>query len=679
MAVIENLDIVLAANTSKVDAGFDYVGRAAKNLGGKLSGAAQGLASFEPSLPLLGRASGLLAGLGPAALAAGAAIGAMAVTVGVVAKAFDVLQGKVREQFVEIDALGKSAGKIGIAADELAALRHAGEQFSGAQADQVDDAIKELRLRIAEAEMTGTGAAFDAMNQMGLNIGELAAMAPVEQFKAVAAAINESATAGERLFLAEEMMGDAGSVLMETLAKGPEELQEAFDWAQKFGLALSDAQVQGVETMNASLNKVALLFEGFANTIAVEIAPAITVIANDLLKWIENSDGFGNSLQNLGLHMAALYGGSKDVLQILVGLAKFSLGQFDGVIDVYEGAKYESTQQAIDEYLKQVEAAAAAAANSQVPAPNTDAIKAETEKLKTEADKLSERFADPSTKLQETIDRIGQMGAEGLISDVVAMQATQEALAAFGQDIAGLDVTGDLSENLGLAIDEIRQAFETGLIDADMANSLAKQLQDTFGKSIADANMTGDLSTDLANAMAEVQQAFDNDLITREQFDNLSASLRDALADFKPGDSLSGSLRSALTEAEDSLSTGLIDYNQFDAIAAQLRDSFGASLSGLPVDQVAAELQAALESGAITRAQFDELSQPATPAAKDPPSFGALQAGSAEAYKQALANDRAANPQLSELKKQTAKQDQANAKLDAIIDNTANQFQMEGV
>lgn len=600
MAVIENLDIVLAANTSKIDAGFDYVGAAAKNLGGKLSGAAQSLAGFEPSLPLLGKASGLLAGLGPAALAAGAAIGAVAVTVGVVAKAFDVLQGKVREQFVEIDALGKAAGKIGIAADELAALRFAGEQFSGAQADQVDDAIKELRLRIAEAEMTGTGAAFDAMNQMGLNIGELAAMAPVEQFKAVAAAINESATAGERLFLAEEMMGDAGSVLMETLARGPEELQEAFDWAQKFGLALTDAQVQGVENMNASLDRVGMLFEGLANTIAVEIAPVITVIAKDLLTWIESGQGFSKTLKGMGLDMVALYGAGKDVLQILYGMSLFSTGNFTGVIDAYEGAQFEGAQKALADYQKELEAAAKQAGLN-APKPDTEGMSEAATQLQSEADKLSDRFADPSTKLQETIDKINQLGAEGLISDRTALQATQDALASFATDVAKFDVTGDVSDNLRLAITEIGEAFQAGLIDQTKA----------------------------------------------------------------------------------------------DSITASLRETFGKSLEGLPVTTVVDELQAALDDMSIDQIQYDQLMKDlATPFTvrtaeeadtaapeppKEPPSFGALQAGSVDAYKQALANDRAANPQLSELKKQTAKQDQANAKLDAIIDNTANQFQMEGV
>ena len=66
--------------------------------------------------------------------------------------------GKVKQEFADVDALAKTADKLGLTTEELASLRHAASITAGVTSQTLDMALQRMTRRLSEAA-SGTGEA----------------------------------------------------------------------------------------------------------------------------------------------------------------------------------------------------------------------------------------------------------------------------------------------------------------------------------------------------------------------------------------------------------------------------------------------------------------------------------------------------------------------------------------
>jgi len=193
----------------------------------------------------------------------------------------------VKKSLNATDALGKMADKIGIGTAELGGLRHAAE-LTGVATTTLDMGLQRMVRRVSEAA-SGSGEAKDALIELGLSAKALNAMAPDEQFRAIADAMEGVAGQGEKVRLAMRLFDTEGVALVNTLKGGSAALIETEQEAERLGLRLSRGLVKGVEKANDAIGTLGSYIANVFNRAVGELAPTIEAVTVKLREWMEAS------------------------------------------------------------------------------------------------------------------------------------------------------------------------------------------------------------------------------------------------------------------------------------------------------------------------------------------------------------------------------------------------------
>jgi hypothetical protein len=106
---------------------------------------------------------------------------------------------------------------------------------------------------------------------------DLARKSPDEALKAVADAMNKVENQSDKVRLAFKLFDSEGVNLVNTLKLGSEGLSEVEREAEELGLTLNRTDAAMVEAANDAKDRLGKAFIGLASTIAVELAPSITL------------------------------------------------------------------------------------------------------------------------------------------------------------------------------------------------------------------------------------------------------------------------------------------------------------------------------------------------------------------------------------------------------------------
>lgn len=178
---------------------------------------------------------GGLAGL--AAPLAGALTGVVAAVKGI---------AEVGQAFGEIDEIAKSAQKFGVTTEQMVGLQHAAE-LSGVSVEQLDSAMK-------KAARNGTS------------------------LEAIADKIAATSDPTERANIAFKALGKSGQDMIPLLSGGSEALRQMMDEGNRLA-GFSGVDAAKVEAANDAITRMKLAFTGIARDLAIELAPAVEMIA----------------------------------------------------------------------------------------------------------------------------------------------------------------------------------------------------------------------------------------------------------------------------------------------------------------------------------------------------------------------------------------------------------------
>jgi hypothetical protein len=198
----------------------------------------------------------------------------------------------VRNQMKAIDALGKTADKIGVTTEALGAMRHAAD-LTGVSTSTMDMALQRFVRRTSEAAR-GTGEARGALQELGLSAGDLSRLPLDEAMQQVADAMQGVGSQSDRVRLAMKLFDSEGVSLLQTLKGGSAGLKEMADEAEALGILLSRADVAQVEAANDALTRSAAIFDGLAAQFTVAIAPFVEEVANQMRQAALDTEDFGN-------------------------------------------------------------------------------------------------------------------------------------------------------------------------------------------------------------------------------------------------------------------------------------------------------------------------------------------------------------------------------------------------
>lgn len=288
-----------------------------------------GLSNIANQIPVIQNASGAIgnltstfSGLGPAALAAGAALAGIGISIAAViagAKAAQFAFSQMLAEAKTIDEIGDSAKKLGLQFNDLVILRKSFAETSGLDESLIGNSLQRMQIGLVEAARGG-GDLYKQLRALGLDAKELINMGPVQALQTLAAKTQQMQDKTSQLALAYELFGKQGAQLVLSLREGAAPIADMAKHARQFGLLLNQVQVEQVGAMNDSFGRLGDASSGIFRQAAAEFAPALTVAANEAAKLLSSIQAISPFLPGLVNEMARFAGGIVDAGQAMLGV-----------------------------------------------------------------------------------------------------------------------------------------------------------------------------------------------------------------------------------------------------------------------------------------------------------------------------------------------------------------------
>lgn len=216
----------------------------------------------------------------------------------------------LRSQQNEIDDTADAAQRLGLSFNEMTSLEFAFKEGGGIDAATVETSLKKMQINLAKA-VDGDATLRDAFARLGLDAGQLIGQGPQQAILSIADKMQGVSTHAERLKLAMEIFGKSGADLASTLGSGAASLEEAVAFQQHWN-SLTDQQVAMVGANNDAWDRIAVIIEGISNTLAAEAAPAMLMIARDVLAAADSFSSVDQYMKNAVTNAVVMAGYVKD-------------------------------------------------------------------------------------------------------------------------------------------------------------------------------------------------------------------------------------------------------------------------------------------------------------------------------------------------------------------------------
>jgi Flp pilus assembly pilin Flp len=183
------------------------------------------------------------------------------------------------------DSLNEISERTGASVEALSAIKVQAE-LSGASIETVEKAFR-ASSKVMEDAATGSKAAAESIEKIGLSTATLLAMTPDERFFAIATALNGISDPGLKAAAAMELYGRSGTDLipiLDELAKGQEHVKTE---AAAVGQLISTQTAKSADEFNDSLKRLADALTGVVNAMITSgLLDKLTDLANRTATFI---------------------------------------------------------------------------------------------------------------------------------------------------------------------------------------------------------------------------------------------------------------------------------------------------------------------------------------------------------------------------------------------------------
>ena len=193
----------------------------------------------------------------------------------------------------QVGDLADAAALLGMTAQDLDAFQQSA-QLAGIGADELSSSLGRMRANIGEALISGTGAANDALDRLGINLNTISRLPADKQLTTISTALKDIPNPAERSALAIDLLGKQGPKIL----KAAENLEKMKQQAKELGYALSDVDVKNIEAAGDSLDELSFIFKGGLKQAAAAFAPYIVAIVDNIKDSIKEAGGLQNVIRD---------------------------------------------------------------------------------------------------------------------------------------------------------------------------------------------------------------------------------------------------------------------------------------------------------------------------------------------------------------------------------------------
>ena len=197
---------------------------------------------------------------------------------------------KMIKKFVETgDMIDKMSKRTGFAAETLSELAHAAD-ISGADITALEKGVKKMSKSIVDASF-GLETYLRVFRGLGLEIEDLLALNPEEQFLKIGNAIADMENDTLRTAAAVDVFGRAGTLLIPLFKEGSEGIKKLREEAHKLGIVFDEEAAAKAAKLKDAQTNLKAAFQGFGFSLAEEFVPILTNVADTFTDMVVDMRG----------------------------------------------------------------------------------------------------------------------------------------------------------------------------------------------------------------------------------------------------------------------------------------------------------------------------------------------------------------------------------------------------
>lgn len=221
---------------------------------------------------------------------------------------------------VSIDAnkeMRELADFSGLSVERFQELEFAASQF-GVSGQSLSDAIKDINLKLQEANKLGSGAFIDVANILNLDIKKLAEQKPDEVFLQLVDSLDKVDDATRRL-IEDELASDAFVNLDKVVKSGRQSIEAYAKEARELGIILSETESKNIEDIAIQFDRLNSVFSGQFNKSLSQISPLLIQTTKDFEDFLttlnSSSDNGLSASSNIILDIIELTKKAKNTIE----------------------------------------------------------------------------------------------------------------------------------------------------------------------------------------------------------------------------------------------------------------------------------------------------------------------------------------------------------------------------
>ena len=204
----------------------------------------------------------------------------------------------VRQSLALVDAQAKTSARLGISVQALRELSFAAEQ-SGLNARTLELAMQRMTRRVAEAAQGG-GVAASALEELGLSAETLNTATPDQARLRIADGFEGVTNQADRVRLAFKLFDTEGVRLLNLIQNGSGAVRSLTSEFRQLAGEISAMDARGIEAVNDAMNSIRTSIRGAIDSLTVELAPAITTVANMATSALSDARSGADSVRDAG-------------------------------------------------------------------------------------------------------------------------------------------------------------------------------------------------------------------------------------------------------------------------------------------------------------------------------------------------------------------------------------------
>jgi len=224
-----------------------------------------------------------------------------------------------------IDDMTKASQKLGFPIEDFQKFAFIAEK-SNISFKSFTTSMQRMVRRVSEAA-NGTGEAVKALNELGISAQQLATLSPDQQFIKISEAMKNVASQGDRVRLAMKIFDTEGVGLVNVMSSNINALSKEFD---SFGSAITQRQADMIAQFQDAKTSLNTLLGGFMKNLTAEVAPAFTLLIEQVTKFIKNMGGMKGAANKFAKAIISGVIGAIEGFQMLItGARKFGIELID--------------------------------------------------------------------------------------------------------------------------------------------------------------------------------------------------------------------------------------------------------------------------------------------------------------------------------------------------------------